>query len=42
METDNIPNGLYKCNGCDNVLTTLEDDCVCPICNNGNIEEILE
>jgi rubrerythrin len=39
---DNILTGLLQCNDCNNILTTLEDDCVCPICNNGNIEEILK
>ena len=38
---DKIPNGLYKCISCDNTLTQLEDDCLCPICYSGNIEEVL-
>lgn len=39
METEQeTPKDIFKCNGCDNIITTLEDDCYCPICYNGNIE----
>lgn len=38
---DNIPNGLLQCNDCNNTLTQLEDECLCPICYSENIEEVL-
>jgi Zn finger protein HypA/HybF involved in hydrogenase expression len=39
---DKTLTGLLQCNDCNNTLTQLEDECLCPLCNSTNIEEILK